>query len=123
MMANPRQPKRRRGLRHVALKMEGEKVISLAGDQEAIDAVLAGGDIPFSGEVMTCILCGKKRESGPDIESNWRAVQLGEGAAARRYYACADHFPPDDASREAFKAAYVVLMEKAIKLWRSRLKD
>lgn len=116
-MANSKRPKRRRPLRHVALNMGDEKVISMAGDQAAIDAALETGNIPFAGEVMTCILCGKKRESAPDIESDWRAVQLGEGEGQRRYYGCADHFPPDGASREAFKAAYVVFMKKAIELW------
>lgn len=117
-MANSKRPKRRRGqFRHVALNMGEGKVISMAGDKAAVDFALEGGNIPFSGEVMTCILCGKKRESAPDIESDWRAVQLGEGDGLRRYYGCPDHFPPDDASREAFKAAYVVFMEKAIGLW------
>jgi hypothetical protein len=117
-MANSKRPKRRRPLRHVALEMGEGKVISLAGDQAAIDAALKTGDVPFSGEVMTCILCGKKRESAPAVESDWRAVQLGEGEEERRYYGCPDHFPPDGASREAFKAAYVVFLEKAIGLWR-----
>lgn len=117
-MANSKRPKRRRGaLRHVALEMGEDKVISMAGDQAAIDAALETGNIPFAGETMTCILCGKKRESAPDITSDWRAVQLGEGEGQRRYYGCPDHFPPDDGSREAFKAAYVVFMEKAIGLW------
>lgn len=126
-MANPRRPKRRRGkFRHVALEMGEGKVISMAGDKEAVDAALEAGNVPFSGEVMTCILCGKKRESAPDIESDWRAVQLGEGDGQRRYYGCPDHFPAEayppvgtqaGASAEAFKAAYVVFTKKAIGLW------
>lgn len=78
------------------------------------------GNVPFLGEVMVCILCGKEEASNPHIESNWRALQLGEGARRRRYYACTDHFPPDTASAEAFKAGYIPFFEAAIQAWRGQ---
>ena len=68
---------------------------------------------PFSGQVMTCILCGVKEKSHPDPEvlSDWRAVQLSSDL----FYACPDEFPPDGASKEEFEAAYTRFLEAAIK--------
>jgi hypothetical protein len=31
-------------------------------------------DMPFQGEMMTCAICGKQKQSSPSIESNWNAI-------------------------------------------------
>ena len=67
-------------------------------------------NLPFMGEMMTCILCGKQARSDPSVESNWRAIVIGD----KRYYACRDEFPPDGASSEVFKVAYVRFIKKAM---------
>ena len=66
-------------------------------------------NLPFMGEMMTCILCGKQARSDPSAECNWRAIAIGD----KRYYACRDEFPPDGASRKAFRVAYTRFIEKA----------
>lgn len=51
---------------------------------------------------MNCALCGKEQQSDSKVESNWRILKLDE----RTYYVCTDHFPLDDAPKEAFTEAY-----------------
>lgn len=60
--------------------------------------------VPFQGETMTCVCCGKTQQSDPGISSDWRAVD----ADGVRYYACPDEFPPDGATTLEFELAYTV---------------
>lgn len=60
------------------------------------------GKLPFMGEMMTCVLCGKKETSDPEKKSNWRAVDFD----GERFYACPQEFPRDGASVAAFTDAY-----------------
>ena len=69
-------------------------------------------DLPFMGEMMTCVMCGATRRSDPHVESQWRGIQLDE----KRYYACPAEFPPDGSSTEAFKVAYLRVMNKIMVL-------
>jgi len=61
--------------------------------------------LPFQGETMKCIVCQKVQKADPKISLNWRAVDVD----GYRYYACPDHFPPDNATAEEFEAAYMVI--------------
>lgn len=69
--------------------------------------------IPFTGELMTCVMCGREQRSDPKVESNWRVLQLGEG---ERYYACPDEFPPDGSDSDAFKEAYSRVLMHIVEL-------
>lgn len=68
------------------------------------------GDQPdvFQSEAMTCVMCGKVQIAHPDVESNWRCIQMDED----KYYACTDHFPPDGSPKEAFTHAYMLVLLK-----------
>ncbi len=57
----------------------------------------------FQGEMMTCALCGKQQQSDPHAESQWRCIEA-DGVS---HYVCPAHFPPDGASAEQFKGAYI----------------
>jgi hypothetical protein len=71
----------------------------------------------FTGETMTCIMCGKVEKSDPNENKNWRAVEL-DGIP---YYACTDHFPPDETgSSKDFEKAYTAVISKAAALHRRR---
>ena len=60
------------------------------------------GNVPFMGEMMTCVMCGRQQKSDPLTQSQWRAIE----ADGVRYYACPAEFPPDTASSAAFQLAY-----------------
>ena len=66
----------------------------------------------FMGEMMHCVMCGKMERSDPRRESQWRALTID----GQTFYACPAEFPPDDAGVAAFKAAYLKVMTKCIKL-------
>jgi hypothetical protein len=61
------------------------------------------GKIPFMGEMMTCIFCGRQEKSGPATDSNWRAISFSAGQI---YYGCPAEFPPEGSSAQAFDEAY-----------------
>ena len=56
----------------------------------------------FTGEIMTCVVCGKQERSRPQLQSNWRCLEID----SNRCYVCADEFPRDGAGEKAFKTAY-----------------
>lgn len=58
--------------------------------------------MPFTGELITCVVCGAQYRSNPNVESDWRAIQIEDEIL----YACPNEFPPDGAGKEAFTAAY-----------------
>ena len=41
--------------------------------------------VPFTGELMTCVLCGKAEQSDAGIDSSWRMLEMGDG---KRHYVC-----------------------------------
>lgn len=64
--------------------------------------------LPFQGETMTCVICGRNQQSHHAVESQWRAITI-EGV---RHYACPNEFPPDDSgTKEEFTAAYLKVFE------------
>lgn len=75
----------------------------------------------FRGELMTCVLCGRQEQSDPAVESQWRVMEA-DGVGC---YACPAETPPDGASSEEFKRAYVRFGEKVIEVTNSNewLKD
>jgi hypothetical protein len=74
----------------------------------------------FSGEVMTCVVCGAKRRSDPGVESDWRCVIVD----GERFYACPDEFPPDGAGREEdFRESYKLVLTKVLSVRGKRIKE
>lgn len=75
---------------------------------------------PFTGELMTCVVCELKQRSDPANRSNWRAIELADGT---RYYACPAHFPADGATSEAFKNAYTEVFMAVVLRYRQAHPD
>lgn len=73
---------------------------------------LNGELLPFMGEEMTCILCGKVETSDPAVESGWRAIELND----KLTYACPDHFPAetDPAIGKKLAKAYYQFIKKVV---------
>jgi hypothetical protein len=93
-----------------------KKRLGVAGVHSAADAELAKQVEEqgiFSGEAMTCIMCGAQRQSDADVESSWRCVVID---GSERYYACPAEFPPDGAGREEFREAYLKVMQKILSI-------
>lgn len=66
--------------------------------------------LPFQGELMECVLCGRKQESSPTSNLQWRGVEIN----GDRFYACPQEFPPDGSSVEDFSKAYEVFLVVAV---------
>jgi hypothetical protein len=112
-----RQRKRRSRLR------SGKKRLGVAGPRTA-EAERLAEEIQeegiFSGEVMTCVVCGAKRRSHPAVESDWRCVIVD----GERFYVCPDEFPPDGAGREEdFREAYKLVLTKVLSVRGKRIKE
>ena len=102
-MANNKRPKRRRGRARA----------TYVGFGDVRPADIEGA---FTGEMMTCVMCGAQERSDPDVNSEWRMIM----ADSEKYYACPDEFPPDDAGKVAFTEAYETILRRIIKLRRFR---
>jgi len=72
--------------------------------------------IPFSGERMVCLLCGREEISNPTVSSQWRCVRLDN----RTFYACPNEFPADGARAEQFMRAYKRFILEAAKKAKER---
>ena len=66
----------------------------------------------FAGQMMLCALCDTVQQSKKEEESNWRAIVL-DGTV---YYVCPAHLPPDGASKDAYKRAYIKILLKLAQL-------
>lgn len=67
--------------------------------------------LPFMGETMTCVMCGKIEQSDPKVRTDWRVVEP-DGV---RHYVCAAHFPPDATGTTAeFRDAYLAVFKKIL---------
>ena len=89
-----------------------------------VEAPTGSATNAFNGQEMSCILCDRKQRSNPNVESDWRGLELD----GTMYYVCPEHFPPDTGTVEEFKAAYVAAVERAIELrgrpeWSRNLSD
>lgn len=60
----------------------------------------------FAGELMTCVVCGAQQGSDPNIQSQWRGLEIDE----HKFYACPNEFPSDKAEKAAFKTAYQLVV-------------
>jgi hypothetical protein len=112
-----RQRKRRSRLR------SGKKRLGVAGPRTA-EAERLAEEIQeegiFSGEVMTCVVCGAKRRSHPAVESDWRCVIVD----GERFYVCPNEFPSDDLGREEdFREAYRLVLVKVLSIRGKSLKE
>lgn len=74
--------------------------------------LIDGELIPFMGEEMTCLFCGKVEMSDPAIEGDWRAAE----ANGKLVYACPDHFPAAGASKDEFGKAYYIFIQAVLDL-------
>ena len=74
-----------------------------------------GGVVPYTGEVMVCVVCGKIERSDPTKNTNWRAIDVD----GQRVYACPREFPPDTADPAAFEAAFLKVFNAAVARHRS----
>lgn len=60
----------------------------------------------FTGQLMKCVVCNKQLRSHPEVETQWRCVEID----GRRFYACPREFPKDNKGKEAFQQAYQVVI-------------
>lgn len=67
------------------------------------------GKIPFTGEMMTCIFCGRQEQSGLATDTNWRAISFSAGQI---FYGCPAEFPAEGSSAEVFEKAYRRFIQK-----------
>lgn len=72
------------------------------------------GNVPpkkrmFTGEPMTCCMCGKTQQSDPKIESNWTYIEV-DGVG---YYVCPDELPLNQktATKWDFERAYTRILK------------
>lgn len=57
---------------------------------------------PFTGQLMTCVVCGGQLRSHPEAESNWRCLKIDGDF----FHVCPNEFPPDGSPKEGFAIAY-----------------
>ena len=62
--------------------------------------------MPFTGELMTCVVCGRTEESHPLVKSDWRYIEIDEIG----FYACPEEFPSDGATKRDFQTSYEVVL-------------
>jgi hypothetical protein len=101
----PRRPKGdkcpRCGSRHVSVEKADEGHLATCRDCKKV--FVYTGTVYFQGEMMTCGVCGKQQQSDPNVNSDWRLLELD----GEKFYACTDHFPPDEgATQKDYAAAY-----------------
>lgn len=64
---------------------------------------------PFSGELMICSLCGRRRYSDPHIESGWTRVEMDEFI----FYVCDHHI---SSQTKDFKAAWQSILYRLMNI-------
>lgn len=64
--------------------------------------------LPFQGELMVCILCGKQKKSDPAVESGWTHLDFG----GMGIYFCPDHLPGAGATRQDHQRAYEKIFDE-----------
>jgi hypothetical protein len=62
--------------------------------------------MPFTDELMICVVCSLEEKSNPNIQSRWRALEIDN----QIIYACPNEFPSDRARKEAFQKAYQLVI-------------
>lgn len=60
--------------------------------------------MPFMGEMMRCVVCGRQERSNPRISSNWRMLQIDKHS----FYVCPDELPEEGASSTEYRKAYQI---------------
>ncbi len=104
-------------------RLRSGKRLGVAGVRSATNAQLLRKirrEGIFSGEGMTCIMCGAEEQSSPEVESQWRCVVVD----GERFYVCPNEFPSDEVgTREDFKEAYLKVMKRILSIRAKRLKE
>jgi len=67
--------------------------------------------LPFTGEMMVCVMCGAMHRSDPGIESGWTCIV----ADGQPFYVCPDELPAGPASKEEFAAAYKKILIRILR--------
>jgi hypothetical protein len=72
--------------------------------------ILARDSKFFRGEMMTCAICGKQKQSDIQVESGWTVMELDSKA----HYVCPDELQPDASGdfAPAYEKAMRILIEK-----------
>lgn len=60
----------------------------------------------FTGELMICVVCGSELRSHPEVETDWRCLELDEHI----FYACPKEFPHNGSMAQDFKHAYELVL-------------
>jgi hypothetical protein len=66
----------------------------------------------FQGEMMTCVMCGKTKQSDPAVESDWTFLEI-EGKSG---YVCHDELAAAHAGKEPYSDAYYRILKKILGL-------
>jgi hypothetical protein len=78
------------------------------GGNERLREILRSqnGFVPFTGELMNCVLCPAEERSDPEVCKGWRCWVID---GRDRFYICPSHIPPQGvANRQAaFADLYV----------------
>lgn len=56
----------------------------------------------FTGETLTCAICGLTEKTDPNVETNWRVIDTTD---CRQAF-CPNEFPPDGSPVDLFKLAF-----------------
>lgn len=72
-----------------------------------VEPDLCSAHLVFQGEMMTCVVCGATEQSDPKVKTGWHCIQPD----GKSFYACPKEFPADDSGDEAFKVAYLKVVE------------
>jgi hypothetical protein len=93
----------------VRTKVDGKTVDSMPaepGSMAEAEIHAEAGRVFCGGMKMVCILCGREQVSDPAKKSDWRAMSFDHNGKRQTAYCCTAHFPPDNATKEAFANAY-----------------
>jgi hypothetical protein len=104
------QPCDVKDLRKILQDERAETIFSASfHDQEVFVVVKNEGEDkkkPFTGQLMTCVVCNRQLQSHPEVETNWRCLEIDE----ELFYACDREFPADGSSAKEFEEAYNLVL-------------
>lgn len=69
-----------------------------------VEIIRDQGFVPFTGELMQCVLCLVEQRSDPSVSRGWRCWVMD---GSDRFYVCAGCQPPRGSSISAWSALYL----------------